>query len=257
MLEILNETLAGNVFAVMLVFVRLGAAVFLLPGFGDSTVSPRARLLFALVLSLIVTPVVQDQLPPEPQQVSDLMLLLFAEMIVGALYGTLMRLIMSVLQITGQIVSLNMGLANAFLFNPMFNSQSSLPSALLATAGLVLLFVTNLHHLTLMSLVDTYNVFPAGVFVPTADMADLIARKTMDSFTIGTQLAVPFIMVSLLFFMALGVIARIMPQMQIFFVALPVQQMGGIIMLTLGISAILMGWLEYADSEIGIFLNPP
>jgi len=57
--------------------------------------------------------------------------------------------------------------------------------------------------------------------------------------------------------MALGVIARIMPQMQIFFVALPVQQMGGIIMLTLGISAILMGWLEYADSEIGIFLNPP
>ena len=129
MLEILNETLAGNVFAVMLVFVRLGAAVFLLPGFGDSTVSPRARLLFALVLSLIVTPVVQDQLPPEPQQVSDLMLLLFAEMIVGALYGTLMRLIMSVLQITGQIVSLNMGLANAFLFNPMFNSQSSLPSS--------------------------------------------------------------------------------------------------------------------------------
>ena len=257
MLEILEQIISGSLFAFMLFFVRFGTAIFLMPGLGDTTVPSRVRLLLALAIALILTPVLQDRLPPQPEAVDALAGLIFTEFVVGALFGTLMRLILTALEVTGQIISLNIGLANAFLFNPMFNSQSSLPAVMLATTGLTLLFTSDLHHLMFMALADTYNVFEPGAALPVGDMADLVARKTMDSFALGAQLAAPFLIVTLLFFLALGVLARIMPQMQIFFVALPVQQLGGMIMLFLGVSSILMVWLAYADDQIAMFLNGP
>ncbi|MEM6903400.1 MAG: flagellar biosynthetic protein FliR [Pseudomonadota bacterium] len=257
MFELLNDVIAGSLFALMLIFARFGTAVFLLPGFGDTTVPGRVRLLLALAISLILTPVLQDQLPPQPEAVDALVGLLVSEILVGALFGTLMRFILTSLEVAGQIISLNIGLANAFLFNPMFNSQSSLPAALLATTGLALMFVTDLHHLIFMALADTYNVFEPGVPTPIGDMSEMVRRKLMDSFALGAQMAAPFIIITMLFFLALGVLARIMPQMQIFFIALPVQQIGGIIMLLLGSSSILMVWLTYADDQIGMFLNGP
>jgi flagellar biosynthesis protein FliR len=254
MLDLLNQTISGSLFAFMLIFMRLGAAFFLIPGFSDTTVPSRIRLLFALAFSFLLTPVLQDQLPPQPEAVDAMVSLMVSETIVGALFGTVMRLLLTALEVCGQVISLNMGLANAFLFNPMFSSQSSLPAAILATTGLTLIFVTNLHHLIFYALVDTYSIFKPGVMVPTEDMAYLIARQTMATFAIGVQLAAPFILCSILFFMALGILARIMPQMQIFFIALPVQQLGGLVLLALGGSAILMFWIEYMDREIGNFL---
>ena len=256
MLPILDEIISGSLYAWLIIFVRFGAAIFLLPGFGDSTVSPRVRLLLALVISFLMTPVLADRLPPQPELVSELGLLIVSETIIGAFFGTLMRLILAAVEVTGQIIALNSGLANAFLFNPMFNSQSSLPAALLATAALTLLFVTDMHHMMFVAIADTYNVFEPGAPIPVEDMAEMVSQKTMESFAIGAQLAAPFIIITLLFFMALGVIARIMPQMQIFFVALPVQQFGGIILLAVGIGAILMAWAEYADRNIGMFVAP-
>ncbi|MBV6632191.1 MAG: flagellar type III secretion system protein FliR [Alphaproteobacteria bacterium] len=257
MLEILDQIISGSLFAFMLIFVRFGAAIFLIPGLGDTTVPARVRLLLALAIALILTPVLQDRLPPQPQTVDMLAILIFSEIIIGALFGTVMRLVLTSLEVTGQIIALNIGLANAFLFNPMFNSQSSLPAAMLATTGLTLLFTSDLHHLMFMALADTYNVFEPGAPLPVGDMADLVRRKTMDSFALGAQLAAPFIIITLLFFLSLGVVARVMPQMQIFFVALPIQQLGGIIMLLLGVSAIMMVWLTYADNEVAMFLNGP
>ncbi|MEO0394155.1 MAG: flagellar biosynthetic protein FliR, partial [Pseudomonadota bacterium] len=254
MLSIIDQVISGNLYAFMMIFVRFGAAIFLLPGFGDNTVSPRVRLLLALMISLLMTPVLADRIPPQPVLVTDLLLLIVSETLIGVFFGTLMRLILAAVQVTGQIIALNTGLANAFLFNPMFNSQSSLPAALLSTAALTVIFVTDLHHLMFMALADTYNVFEPGGPMPVEDMANVVSQKTMESFAIGTQLAAPFIIVTLLFFLAMGVLARIMPQMQIFFVALPIQQMGGIILLAVGLGAILMTWAQYADSEIGMFL---
>lgn len=256
MLDILNQTISGNLFAFLLVFMRVGAAVFLIPGLSDTTVSANVRLLFALVVSFLLTPVLQDRLPPEPAQVDQLFALLFGEIVIGSLFGTVMRLILSALEVTGQIISLNIGLANGFLFNPMFNSQASLPSALLATAGLTLIFVTNLHHEIFKAIADTYAVFPPGQALHYDDMAYLIARQTMWSFDIGVRLAAPFIITTLLFFLGMGVITRIMPQMQVFFVALPLQQLGGVLLLMFGIGAILMMWIGFADQQIALFPAP-
>lgn len=248
--------LAGEAFGFLLVFARIGAGLMLLPGIGDAFVSPRIRLLLALLLAALVTPVVADQLPGPPASPWALLVMLLTEVVIGLFIGLLSRLLLTAFDIAGMIIAFNMSLANAFVFNPAAASQGSLVGAFLTIVALVLIFVTDLHHLMILSLADSYDLFRIGALPPLGDMADMLARLLADSFSIAMRIAAPFIVVGMVFNLGLGLIARLMPQIMIFFVAIPVQLMLGLTILALVVSAIMLFWLgRFEDRLIG-FLSP-
>ncbi len=252
----LSTLLAANLFGFMLVLARVGTALMLLPGFGDAMVLRRFRLLLALLLSGLILPLVAAELPPVPASPLMLAVLTFGETLIGALIGVMARLVISAVDVAGMIVSLTIGLSSAQVFNPALASQGSLISGFMTIVALVLIFVTDLHHLMLRALVGSYGVFPVGELPPVGDAAQTISRLVADSFRLGAEIAAPFLVIGMVLMIGMGLLARLMPQIQIFFIALPVQITFGIALVGLTLSGMMLVWLEYfQDSLIGLL--PP
>ncbi len=247
----LQTFVVEQVFAFILIFTRTGTALMIMPGIGDSFVSARIRLTFALALSFIVTPVLAPYLPAIPENSVAFMLLILAEAVIGIFIGTVMRILMSALDTAGMVISMQTGFANALVFNPVAGGQGSLVGALLSMLGIVMIFVTNMHHYLIATVFDSYNLFPAtGAIPPVADMSDVIARTVNTAFNIGVRLAAPFLVVGLLIYLTFGLLGRLMPQLQIFFLALPVQILLSLITLALVFSAGILYWLGMYEETL-------
>ncbi len=233
--------LPADLFAFFVVFARAGTALMFMPGFGEVYVPARLRLVVALALALLLTPVVASTLPGLPASTLRLAAILFGEITVGAFLGLVGRIISSAVHTTGTVLAFQTGLANALGYDPVAAEQSAVTAMFLSTAGVLVVFLGDLHHLMLRALADSYNVFIPGVMPPMGDFAKVITRLVGDTFVLGVQLASPFIAVGLVFYLGVGVLARLMPQVQIFFIAMPVQIFLGFTVLAATIAAIL-GW---------------
>lgn len=237
----LTEFLPANAFGFMLVFARIGSAMMLLPGFGEVYVPQRYRLLFALIFSALLLPMLSPILPALPASPAALVLVLGGELVIGVFIGTLTRLLLAALQMAGQVVSIQMGLSNAQIFNPMQADQDSIPSAFYGILGVLLIFLTNLHHVMLRGLIDSYAVFVPGHLPPVGDLSQTVAHAVAASFRLAIEIASPFIVLGTVFFIGLGLIARLVPQLQVLFITQPLQIMGGLLLMGL-IAAAGMGW---------------
>lgn len=251
----IQTLLTTQLFAWLLIFTRVGTAFITLPGIGDAFVTPRARLVLALLVSALLTPVLAGQLPAMPAQAPALLALLAGEAFFGAFIGLLARLIVATVEVAGMIIAMQISLSNASVFNPAMAAQSSLTSALMGVSALVLLFVTDLHHLLLLAVADSYTVFAPGAVPQYGDFASAYGQLLAQSFTVATQLAAPFIVLGLVFYLGLGLMSRLMPQLQIFFIAIPAQIYVGLILLGLTFSTMMLLWLRYAQSTLQAFLD--
>ena len=239
----LQQLLTLNLFGFFLVFARIGTMFVLLPGFSASYVSPRMRVLMALAVSLVVTPVVAGKLPDLPATPAELALMLLAEMTAGAFFGLMARFLVAALQVTGTIVSLVSSMANAFIQDPLADQQSSVIAGFLSTLGVLLLFVTDLHHLMLRAVVDSYSLFTPGEPLLMGDMTQMVARRVADAFALGLQLASPLVVTGFAYYLGLGLLTRLMPQMPMFFVGLPIQVTIQISVLALALSGMMIVFL--------------
>lgn len=250
----LTQFLPANAFAALLIFARIGSAMMLLPGFGEVYVLQRYRLLLAVVLSLLLLPILAPLLPAMPSNPAALVVMLSAEIAVGVFIGTLARVLLSGLDMAGQFVSLQTGLSNAVIFNPLQTEQSPIPSALYSALGVLLIFLTNLHYLMLRGLVDSYMIFPPGRLPPVEDLSQTVAHAVAGSFQLALEMAAPFIALGTVFFIAIGLIGRLVPQLQVIFVSQPLQIMGGLLLFALVLAA-GMGWfLGAASHQFGLFI---
>lgn len=247
----LDQIVAGEVFAVMLVFARTGAALMVLPGFGEPYVLSRFRLLLALVLSLALAVPLAPALPPAPAAPSLLLLLVGGEVLVGLFIGTAARLIFSALHTAGSVIAFQSGLAAAAIFDPNEATQGTLPGNLLATTGLVLLFVTDSHHLLLQSVAASYTGIAPGGALPLGDMAELLVRFAGEAFRIALQISAPLILVGLLTYLVMGVLNRLMPAFQVLFVVLPAQMLLTFAALMLTLGGALLAFLEFFERGVG------
>lgn len=237
----LAQFLPANVFAALLVFARIGTAMMLLPGFGEVYVPQRFRLLLAFIMSVLLLPILAPILPPLPSNPSKLVIMLGSEIAIGAFIGTLTRFMMAALETAGQVVSFQTGLSNAVMFNPIQANEGSIPSTFYSVLGVVVIFLSNLHYMILRGLVDSYAVFPPGHLPPVGDLSKTVAQAAAGSFQLAIEMAAPFVALGLAFFVGMGLVARLVPQIQIMFVAMPLQIMGGLLLFALIIAA-GMGW---------------
>ncbi len=217
--------LMSQLSAIAIIFFRVGAALMVLPGFGDVYVPPRIRLLFALVFSILLMPILSSRMPPLPNSGYALGLLAISEVIIGAFIGLIARTVLSALHVAGSIIAAQSSLAVAAIFDPANGAQSPVISNILSLAAMTLFFTTNMHHLVLAALVQSYDVFKAGDFPPLQDMNILHLRMMADAFNLGVALSAPFIVMSLLFYLAGGLMTRLMPNFQVFFIMMSPQIM--------------------------------
>ncbi len=254
-MTLLEEFLVQGVFAFMLTFARIGAALTIMPGIGDSFTPRNIRLYIALGLSLVLAPLVAQHVPNPVPTTMMLFVLIGMEFIVGLFIGTIARIFMIALDTAGMAISMMSGLGNAQIFNPAFATQGSLIGALLSITGVVLLFATEMHHLLFYGLVGSYELFPIGAVPDTGSMAQFMAKAVANSFMIGVQIAAPFFVVALLLYIGMGVLTRLMPQIQVFLIALPLQIMMALVTLSLTISAAMLFWLSKFEEGMVFFLS--
>lgn len=253
--SLLSEFLTQGVFAFILTFVRIGSAVTIMPGVGDSFTPTNIRLYIALGLSLVLAPLVAPHLPDPVPATAVLFVMIAMEFVIGLFIGTVARVFISALDTAGMAISMVSGLGNAQLFNPTFAGQGSLIGAMLSVTGVVLLFATNMHHLLFFGLMESYEMFPVGTIPDTGSMAEVMARAVSASFLIGIQIAMPFMVISMMIYIGMGVLTRLMPQIQVFLLALPIQIMLSLLTMALVISAGLLFWLERFESGMLFFFG--
>jgi flagellar biosynthetic protein FliR len=238
----LEELLPAGIFTILLVFVRVGAALMILPGYGEPFVSPRLRLLLALMISVVVAPVLSGTLPAMPQSVAMLVL-------IGVFLGTLSRLFLAALTTAGMLIAYMSTMANALTLDPSAAQQGSIAGSFLTVVALLTIVTLDLHHLMLMAVVDSYQLFTPGQVPPVADFSDLMARTVAKTFLLSFQIAAPFVAVGLIFFLGVGLLGRLMPQMQVFFVAMPLQIAVGIVVLFIALPMMLRWFIgSFQDS---------
>jgi flagellar biosynthesis protein FliR len=246
---------AQQVFAAGLVFARLGAIVLLIPGIGETFIPPRIRLSFALALTLMLFPVLGPAVPALPASTGALAGEVMREVLIGLMIGGILRIFMSSLAIAGELVSLGTTLSFAQTANPMQAAPSPTLSTFLGLMGIVLIMTTDLHHMFLAAIVRSYSLFPFGDNVPIADAGQLAVQTVSRSFALGLQLAAPVLVFSLILNVAIGLVARVMPQFQVFFVATPVLVLMGLAVFALSLGVIGLVWVERYRELVGAFLG--
>ena len=250
----LQELLELNLFAFFLIFARVGTAIMLLPGYSATYVAARFRLVLGLTISFVMFPVLAAKLPVLPSSLSDMALILAGEIAVGAFFGFLLRILVSALQTVGTIAALASSMANALIQDPIAEQQSSTISGFLLTIGVVLIFVSEMHHLMLFALLETYVLFEPGNSLPFGDFADALGRQVADSFALGLQMSAPFVVIGLTYYIGLGLLGRLMPQLPVFFFGLPLQITVQIFAFTLTISGIMLAFIQNFDGKVNRFL---
>lgn len=233
-------------FVYLLLFARIGAIIMLLPGFGESYVSSRVRLVFALLLTLVLYPMLNVNFAVIPANLSQVFLLLMQEILIGLFIGASIKLFMSALAIAGTVIAMQTGLGSAMSFDPSQGSQASFFATMLNLMAVTLIFVTDIHHLFFSAMIDSYILFPtnASEFIPIGDFAEMAANSLSSSFYLGIQMSAPFILYGVVFNVGLGILAKLMPQIQIYFVAMPANIGIGFILVMLLTSGMVMWFLD-------------
>lgn len=229
----------------MLVFARVGVMVMLLPGLGELSVPVRLRLTMALMLAAIFLPLYREAYQLDLGAFGPLLLLMGQEMLIGAVLGLTARLTISALQVAGSVVAQQMGLGFVTAVDPSQGQQNAILGNFLTMLGVTLIFATDLHHLAIAAINDSYRLFAPGAVLPVEDIASLILRAAAGAFRVGIQLSAPFLVFGLLFNLGLGILSRLMPQMQVFFIGLPLSILLGFLILLAAIGAMMGLFLEF------------
>src|SRR5262250_757903 len=195
----------------MLMFARIGTMVMLLPGLGEVNVPQRVRLTVALMLTLVLFPLHQSAFTLDLTSFTPVLMMLGQELFIGAILGLAARLTISALQVAGSIIAQQLGLGFVTAVDPTQGQQGVILGNFLTILGITLIFTTDLHHYVIAALHDSYSLFRPG----------------------EVQLAGPFLVFGLLFNVGLGVLSRLMPQMQVFFVGMPLAILAGFLALIL------------------------
>jgi flagellar biosynthesis protein FliR len=251
-----SQFLITEVFAFILIFCRLGSAIMLLPGFGEAYVSPRVRLLLAVMFSVLLVPVIRT-IPPVPATVFGLLSIVIAEIMVGLFLGAMARLLISAVHMGGMIIAFQSSLASVLVQDvTQIQGQATALGNFLSISALILLFSLDLHHLMLKGVADSYALFVPGQFPMIEDLANHAVQMLNGAFLMAMQLAAPHIVIGIIFYLGAGILARLLPNIHIFFIVIAPQLLLSFFILMVCFSTIMLWYTEYFKNALERFIVP-
>lgn len=234
-------------FAAVLLMSRAASACMLLPGIGEAELPASLRLGFALALVAVLLPAVEPLMPACPDNLLRAAAMIVAEVMTGLWLGWLTRLWLLALPLTGQIAASMSGLANVLQPDPMLGPQTPALARALALAAPVAILSSGLHVLPLSALAGSYTLIAPGEMLPAVDTAQTVVSAAGAAFALSLRLAAPFVLAGTVWQIALAVLGRLVPQLQVHFVGMPGQILGGLCLLGLLAGSMLATW----QAELG------
>jgi flagellar biosynthetic protein FliR len=240
-------------FLYLLIFARVGTMLMLIPALGEQVIPARMRLSFALAFSLALYPILTPSLPGLPADFVATLVLLFHEIAVGLILGAISRITVMGTQVAGSVIAFQTGLSVAQSADPTNGGiQGAIIGSFLSFLGITLIFATDLHHVALAAIHDSYVIFSPTTPLMFDDAAQMAIQTVSGAFVIGVQMSAPFIVFGLVFYLGIGILSRLMPQLQVFFIAMPATISVGLILLAI-LLAMIMGWyLMHFENELAI-----
>jgi flagellar biosynthetic protein FliR len=234
-------TLSGwaslELYQILLVFVRISAAMMLLPGFGEPSVPVRMRILAGIALAATVAPAI-DGMPLATPTAGGVGYAVVAEAVVGALLGALCRTLVSSVLTAGQIISQSVGVTNIFTAGISMDQSPTIGAALYAGV-IAIMFASGGHHSILRGLIDSYQLLPPGQFPNPAASARVMVSAGTRALRLAGQISLPFLVLALLFNASLAAANRALPAIPVFMVANPLLVALGLYLLAATIPGIL------------------
>lgn len=225
-----------------LVLVRVGAALALLPGLGESVAPAVVRIGLALSITILLVPELQPTMPPIPAAGLDLGLMVAGEVITGLWFGWVARMIVLALPVCAQFIGYLIGLSSVLQPDPELGAQSNALGKLFEMAAPALLLVSGLYRLPLVALNGLFKLIPPGQMLPVTDSAQIAVHAVSTGFALALQLASPFVVIGVVWHLAIGLVARIVSRMQIYFASMPGQILMGLGLLMITGGAIILAW---------------
>ncbi|MEQ9692750.1 flagellar biosynthetic protein FliR [Shimia sp. SDUM112013] len=223
------------------VFVRVGAIVALSPGFGEQAIPVRVKLTISVLLTLVVTPMVE---PLQSANLDPVRFTIFtlSEATVGLILGVFLRVLVFALQIAGSIAAQATSLSQ--LLGGGGVEPNSAMGQILMLGGITLAMIMGLPEYLVIYISNSYSAFPIGAFPDPSGVAELGVERMAAGFSLAFQLAAPFLAISILYNLTLGAINRAMPQLMVVFVGAPAILLGTLVVLSLIASLILWVWWQ-------------
>lgn len=231
------------------VFIRIGAMMALIPAFGEQVVPVRIRLAITLAFTAITAPAIAPIMPEASMAPGPLIMLIGAETLAGLVLGIGLRLFSIVLQTTGTIAAQATSLSQ-FFGGAGVDPQPAM-SQILVMGGLALAVIAGLHVKLAEFIILSYSFFPPARFPDAASLGEWGVAHVARAFTLAFTLAMPFVILSLLYYVALGAINKAMPQLMVAFVGAPAITWGGLALLLLTAPLMLPIWQDSFDAFLG------
>lgn len=248
------DWLPNTAFLYLLMFSRIGAILMLMPALGEDMIPMRMRLSFALAFTLVLYPLLSPSLPAMPEDVMAIVGLIFHELIIGIILGSIVRISVMATQVAGAIIAFQTGLSSAMAADPtQVGVQGAVFGSFLSFLGMVLIFATDLHHMALAATYDSYMVFPLDAPLMFDDSAQLAIRTVAGAFSVGLQMSAPFIVFGLVFNLGAGILARLMPALQVYFLLMPANIFIGLALFAM-LLMMMMGWyLSHFEAQLAMW----
>jgi flagellar biosynthetic protein FliR len=207
----------------MLIFMRVGAMLFVAPVFGGAAVPTQSKVLFAMVLSLVLLPMVNVPARTLPHDVLPLGWLGVNELLVGLVMGASLVFIFAAVQYAGEIVDFQMGFSIVNLIDPTQDIQIPVMGFFHFLIATLIFLAMDAHHWIIRGLVDSFEIVPLMTTGFSGLAAASIAKVFGDLFVVAVRIAAPAIAVLMLYNASLGIIAKTVPQINLLIVGFPVR----------------------------------
>lgn len=197
----------------VLVLTRIGALVMTLPVLGGSSIPIQIRAFLAVAVSLLITPLHWGLQLPNIESLGGLGLLMGREAILGAALGTVVMILLSGMQLAGQVISQMSGLSLADVANPTFDTTVPILSQLLESLAIALFFLLGGHRLVLGALLESFTWLPPGAATLPEDLLQCLVEVTAHSFHVGIRASAPVMVALFLAVLVVALISRTLPQL--------------------------------------------
>ena len=216
----------------MLVLSRVAGIFAALPVFGGRRMPARIKAVVVLMITLVCFPTLSVALPQIPSDAVGLALLAFGEVMVGLTLAFITQIIFAAIEFSGQIIGMQMGLTISSILDPSQGTQTQLMSVIQTLFATLMFLSLNIHHMFIRAIMDSFKVIPLGGWRLSGELTNMLVMRTADIFIIGIRLAAPVMVALLLTTIALGIMARAFPQMNIFMISMP---------LNIGLGLVILG----------------
>ncbi len=219
-MDYFNLTLT-DIYRALLVMFRTGALIMTVPVFGHVSIPRPLRVWFVILITVLVLPYTQIAQVDLPSTAFHLAVVIFKELAVGFLMGFVVVLIFGAVQFAGHVIGLQMGLAVANVVDPMSSGQISIIGQFYYLFSLLIFILINGHHMVIDALVQSFRIVPVAGAVFGPGLLDYFTDMGFMVFVVGIKLAAPVIITLFINNAVLGIVARTVPQMNVFIVGFP------------------------------------